>query len=178
MGCKQEGKGLEEGQMELFQKDRHCDLEEHLVRLLKERNMTVSTAESCTGGLISGAIVNAAGASDVLKESYVTYANEAKERLVGVRHETLEQFGAVSRETAEEMALGAARASGSNVGLSSTGIAGPAGGTKEKPVGLVYIGCSVNGKVQVKELHFHGNRMENRLHTVEEVLKFAVRMLE
>ncbi|WP_251393022.1 CinA family protein [Mediterraneibacter agrestimuris] len=163
--------------MELFQTNSKCELEEQVVRLLQKNKMTVSTAESCTGGLIAGAIVNAAGASEVLNESYITYANEAKERLVGVRHETLEKYGAVSEETAQEMALGAAAASGSNVGLSSTGIAGPGGGTKEKPVGLVYIGCSVNGEVQVRELHFHGNRMENRLHTVEAVLKLAAEML-
>lgn len=164
--------------MDLFRPERESELEEYLVRLLKEKNMTVSTAESCTGGLIAGAIINAAGASDVLNEGYITYSNEAKERLVGVSHETLENFGAVSEETAREMAIGAAKAAGSSVGLSSTGIAGPGGGTQEKPVGLVYIGCSVNGEVKVKKLQFHGNRMENRLHTVEEVLKLAAEILE
>lgn len=164
--------------MNLFETDSQCQLEERLVSLLKAGNMTVSTAESCTGGLISGAIINAAGASDVLSESYVTYANEAKERLVGVRCQTLEQYGAVSEETAREMASGAAAAAGSNVGISSTGIAGPGGGTKEKPVGLVYIGCSIEGVVQVKRCMFSGNRMENRLHTVEEALKLAIQMLE
>lgn len=164
--------------MELFQTNRECELEEHLVQLLLERNMTVSTAESCTGGLIAGAIVNAAGASAVLNEGYITYANEAKKCLVGVSGETLEKYGAVSAETAREMALGAAKASGSNVGLSSTGIAGPGGGTNEKPVGLVYIGCSVDGEIKVREFHFKGNRMENRLHTVEEALGLAVEMLE
>lgn len=163
--------------MELFKINSECALEEHLVGLLQERNMTVSTAESCTGGLIAGAIVNAAGASTVLNEGYITYANEAKERLIGVSHETLEKYGAVSAETAREMALGAAKACGSNVGLSSTGIAGPGGGTKEKPVGLVYIGCSVDGEVHVRELHLCGNRMEIRLHTVEEALKLAATML-
>lgn len=164
--------------MELFDPNRSFELEEKLVSLLKEKQMTISTAESCTGGLIAGAIVNAAGASDVLNESYITYANEAKERLVGVTHETLETFGAVSEETAREMAIGTAKVAQAQVGLSSTGIAGPGGGTEKKPVGLVYIGCSVNGNVQVKELHFHGNRMENRLHTVEESLKLAIHMLE
>lgn len=164
--------------MDLFRPERESELEEYLVRLLKEKNMTVSTAESCTGGLIAGAIINAAGASDVLNEGYITYSNEAKERLVGVSHETLEKFGAVSEETAREMAIGAAKAAGSGVGLSSTGIAGPGGGTQEKPVGLVYIGCSVNGEVKVKKLQFHGNRMENRLHTVEEALKLAAEILE
>lgn len=163
--------------MGLFDPNRSCDLEERLVSLLKERNMTVSTAESCTGGLIAAAIVNAAGASDVLNESYITYANKAKERLVGVSSKTLETFGAVSEQTAREMAVGTARTAGAQMGLSSTGIAGPGGGTTEKPVGLVYIGCSMNDQVKVKELHFHGNRMENRLHTVEEALKLAISML-
>lgn len=164
--------------MELFDPNRSCELEETLVSLLKEQNMTVSTAESCTGGMIAAAIVNAAGASDVLNESYITYANEAKQRLVGVQQETLEAYGAVSAQTAKEMALGTAKVANAQVGLSSTGIAGPGGGTPEKPVGLVYIGCAVGERVQVKELHFHGNRMQNRLHTVEEVLKLAIEMVK
>ncbi len=151
--------------------------EEQLVSLLAERNLTVTTAESCTGGLISGTIVNVAGASEVLNEAYVTYSNEAKHRLLGVREETLEQFGAVSAQTAREMAEGAAKAAGADMGLSSTGIAGPGGGTPEKPVGLVYIGCSLQGKTEVRECRFHGNREENRRHTVEEVLRLAIEML-
>ena len=114
-------------------------MEETVIRLLQESKLTVTTAESCTGGLIAGTLVNVAGASDVLGEAYVTYSNEAKQRLVGVRAETLEQFGAVSEQTAREMAAGAAKAAGADVAFSSTGIAGPGGGTKEKPVGLVYI---------------------------------------
>lgn len=164
--------------MEFFQAKRECELEETFVRLLQERNMTVSTAESCTGGLLAGAIVNAAGASEVLNEGYITYSNEAKERLVGVRKETLRQFGAVSEETAREMAIGTAQASGSNMGLSSTGIAGPGGGTEEKPVGLIYIGCSIGNTVEVRKLRFYGNRMENRLQTVEAVLRLAIDMLQ
>lgn len=153
-------------------------LEEQLVDLLISRKMTVTTAESCTGGLVAGTIVNVAGASEVLNEGYVTYSNEAKHRLVGVKTETLEQFGAVSEETAEEMARGAAAAAHADVAVSTTGIAGPGGGTAEKPVGLVYIGCYVRGKVQVKECRFQGRRMENRLHTVEEALKLAIQMLQ
>lgn len=153
-------------------------LEETVVRLLQERGYTVTTAESCTGGMIAGTLVNVAGVSDVLGEAYVTYSNEAKQRLVGVRAETLERFGAVSSQTAGEMAAGAAKAAGADVALSSTGIAGPGGGTKEKPVGLVYIGCYVRGTVQVRELHFHGTRMENRMDTVEEILRLAAEMLD
>lgn len=151
--------------------------EEQVVRLLKERNLTVTAAESCTGGLIAGTLVNVAGASDVFGEAYVTYSNEAKQRLVGVRAETLEQFGAVSEETAYEMAAGAARAAGADVGLSSTGIAGPGGGTPEKPVGLVYIGCCVRGEVQVRRLNLHGDREQNRMDTVKAALELAAEML-
>ena len=151
--------------------------EEQVVRLLKERNLTITAAESCTGGLIAGTLVNVAGASDVFGEAYVTYSNEAKQRLVGVRPETLEQFGAVSEETAYEMAAGAARAVGADVGLSSTGIAGPGGGTPEKPVGLVYIGCCVRGEVQVRRLNLHGDREQNRMDTVKAALELAAEML-
>lgn len=152
-------------------------LEESVVELLAQKKMTVTTAESCTGGLIAGTFVNVAGASDVLNEGYVTYSNDAKERLVGVKHETLEEYGAVSEQTAREMAEGAAKAAGADAALSATGIAGPGGGTEEKPVGLVYIGCYVNGETTVKECRFEGSRMENRLHTVETALQLLLRQL-
>lgn len=150
--------------------------EEQLVAVLTGQHMTVTTAESCTGGLIAGTLVNVAGASEVLNEGYVTYSNEAKHRILGVKEETLERYGAVSPQTAEEMAAGAARAAGADVGLSSTGIAGPGGGTEDKPVGLVYVGCCVNGKTEVKECRFHGSRMENRLQTVEAALQLALKL--
>ena len=152
-------------------------LEESVVELLAQKKMTVTTAESCTGGLIAGTLVNVAGASDVLNEGYVTYSNDAKERLVGVKHETLEEYGAVSEQTAREMAEGAAKAAGADAALSATGIAGPGGGTEEKRVGLVYIGCYVNGETTVKECRFEGSRMENRLHTVETALQLLLRQL-
>lgn len=159
------------------EKEQQDTLEEKVIHLLQEHKFTITTAESCTGGMIAGTLVNVAGASDVLCEAYVTYSNEAKQRLVGVRAKTLEQFGAVSEQTAYEMAEGAAQVAGADVALSSTGIAGPGGGTPEKPVGLVYIGCCVQGKIQVKELRFHGNRMQNRAHTVKEALMLAIEML-
>lgn len=153
-------------------------LEETVVDLLVRCGYSVTTAESCTGGLIAGTLVNVAGASDVFREGYVTYSNEAKEKLVGVSHETLETYGAVSGQTAGEMARGAAAAAGAEAALSSTGIAGPGGGTKEKPVGLVYIGCFLKGKTVVKECRFSGSRMENRLHTVETALSMLKEELE
>ncbi|RHR32350.1 CinA family protein [Clostridium sp. AF19-22AC] len=155
-----------------------ASLEERLVAILSAKGLTITTAESCTGGLIAGTLVNVSGASDVLNEGYVTYSNEAKERLVGVKHETLETYGAVSEQTAAEMARGAAKAAHADVALSATGIAGPGGGTEEKPVGLVYIGCYALGKTKVLKCQFTGTRMENRMQTVEDALTLAVEQLE
>lgn len=152
-----------------------ASLEEQLVNELAKRKLTITTAESCTGGMIAGTLINVAGASDVLNEGYITYSNEAKERLVGVSYETLEKYGAVSEETAREMAEGAAKAACADAALSSTGIAGPGGGTKEKPVGLVYIGCCVCGRTKVIKCQFTGSRMENRIATVEKALEMALK---
>lgn len=151
--------------------DKMNSAEERIVKILAQKGLTVTTAESCTGGLIAATLVNAAGASEVLSEGYVTYSNEAKERILGVNHETLRTWGAVSVRTAAEMAQGAARVSGADAALSSTGIAGPGGGTEDKPVGLIYIGCYFKGKTRVKECRFSGNRMENRLQTVAAALE-------
>lgn len=140
-------------------------IEEAVVLKLKEKGFHVVCAESCTGGMISSALVNVPGVSDVLNESYVTYANSAKHKLLGVEEEALQTFGAVSRQVAEQMAVGAARAAGAEASIAVTGIAGPDGGTPEKPVGLVYIGCSVEGEVTVTENHFKGSRMEIRKQT-------------
>lgn len=129
-----------------------------VLELLKNRGETVTFAESCTGGLLCGAFVDCAGASDCLKESFVTYANEAKEQMLGVKSETLARCGAVSGECAREMALGAARAAGADWAVSVTGIAGPGGGTAEKPVGTVWIGVAHEGAAQAREYHFRGQR--------------------
>ena len=117
-------------------------MENALVLNLRERGMTLATAESCTGGLIAKRITDLAGCSDVFLGGCVTYANEAKEKLIGVSHETLEKFGAVSEQTAREMARGVRLALGADVGIATTGIAGPGGGTPEKPVGTVWIAIS------------------------------------
>lgn len=154
------------------------NLEEKIVQELQRRNMTLTTAESCTGGLLAGRILNVSGASAVYNEGHITYSNEAKERLLGVSHETLESYGAVSEQTAAEMARGAACAAKADVGLSTTGIAGPTGGTKEKPVGLVYIGCYVNGRAIVEECHFSGTREENRKAAVEATLQLLWKHLK
>lgn len=152
-------------------------LEDKVVAKLLEKGYTVSTAESCTGGLLAGTILNVSGASGVYNEGYITYSNEAKERLVGVKHQTLEQYGAVSPQTAKEMAEGAAKKANANVGLGTTGIAGPGGGTSEKPVGLIYVACCVEGHTVVEECHFDGTREENRKKTVETALKLLLQNL-
>ncbi len=137
-------------------------LEESVVQLLKEQDLTLTTVESCTGGLFTGRLVNVQGASEVLKQGFITYSNKAKRKLIGVKKLTLKEFGAVSDKTAKEMAKGAILTTGSDVAVSITGIAGPDGGTKEKPVGLVYIAVSVKGNMRVEEYHFTGNRMKIR----------------
>lgn len=153
------------------------NLEEKIVKELHARNQTLTTAESCTGGLLAGRILNVSGASTVYNEGHITYSNEAKERLLGVKHSTLQQFGAVSKETAAEMAKGAALSAKADVGLSTTGIAGPTGGTSEKPVGLVYVGCYYNGETTVEECRFAGDREQNRHEAVTAVLELLWKSL-
>lgn len=153
-------------------------MEEKLVSLLQEKKMTITTAESCTGGMIASRIVNVSGASEVFNEGFITYANSAKEKYAGVLKETLQQYGAVSHQVALEMAEGAAKKADADVAISVTGIAGPGGGTKEKPVGLVYIGCYVCGKTYYKECRFTGNRLEIRKQSTDEAIKLAVNMME
>lgn len=155
---------------QIFTTEEAVTLEETVVELLKEKGKTVTTAESCTGGLVAGRLLNVPGASSVYMEGYITYSNEAKEKLLGVSLSTLEQYGAVSKETACEMAEGAAKAAGADLAISVTGIAGPDGGTKEKPVGLVYVGCYADGEARAYEFHFTGNRAKNRESTVAKAL--------
>ena len=145
-------------------------LEFVLGETLLRNHLTIATAESCTGGLLAGALINYPGISAAFLEGVVTYTNEAKIKRIGVKSETLEKFGAVSLETAEEMARGIALTSGADIGISTTGIAGPGGGTKAKPVGLVYIGIYVNGKVETQELQLLGSRDRIRNRAVREAL--------
>lgn len=127
---------------------------------------TICTAESCTGGLIAKTITDSPGSSAIFSEGYVTYSNEAKIKLLGVSRETLEAFGDVSEETAKEMAEGAVKASGADIGVSVTGIAGPDGGTPEKPVGLVFIAVCYEGKTEVQRLTLNGDRDKVRYLTM------------
>lgn len=145
-------------------------LEESVVSLLKKYNLTLAAAESLTGGLFAGRIVNVPGASDVLKGGFVTYTNKAKRKVLGVRKSTLQKHTAVSKETAQEMAKGAAAALHADIAVAMTGIAGPDGGTEEQPVGLVFIACLAKGKVTVKKYQFRGNRQKIRENTVAHAL--------
>ena len=150
----------------------------NVARLLEQKKLHVTTAESCTGGLIAGTLVNVPGISEWFGEGYVTYSNEAKEKLLGVSHETLVNYGAVSEQTAKEMAEGAAKAAGAQVAIAATGIAGPDGGTAEKPVGLVYLGCFCKGMVRVEKHMFDGDRVQVRTQSVRAALKLLKSMLE
>ncbi len=148
-----------------------------VVETLLKKEMTVAFAESCTGGMLASAIVSVPGASDVLGESYITYSNEAKHELVGVKLKTLRKYDAVSEECAAEMAIGAKKAAGTDCAVSVTGLAGPGGGTKEKPVGLVFIGCCVGKKTIVKRFIFNGDRQAVRERSVISALDLLRRSI-
>ena len=137
-------------------------IEQVLVNLLLDKNITIGTVESCTGGMIASRLVSCSGVSQVFLEGAVTYSNEAKMRTVNVKKETLDRYGAVSEDTAREMAEGIAKRAGADIGVSTTGIAGPDGGTDEKPVGLVYIGIYYKGKTEAYRYVFNGNRNKVR----------------
>lgn len=145
-------------------------LEKAVVDLLLANHLTVATTESCTGGLLAARLINVPGVSEVFKAGYVTYSNKAKRKLVGVKKAQLLKYGAVSDVVAKEMAKGAAIFTKADVTVSVTGLAGPDGGTKEKPVGLVYIACNVKGNVEVKEYHFSGSREKIRQYSVASAL--------
>lgn len=151
-------------------------LEMAVVRLLKKHELTVTTAESCTGGLISGRLVNVSGASEVFREGFVTYSNKAKRKLLNVNKSTLKKYGAVSKQTAKEMATGGVFATDADVCIAVTGIAGP-NVEGEKPVGLVYIACYLKDKVKVEEYHFKGNREKIREQSVVKALDLLRRSI-
>lgn len=157
----------------IFTEDENDELEDTLVKLMDEKNIKLTTVESCTGGMIAARIVNVSGSSNVFEKGFVTYSDKAKNELVGVSLDTIDKFGVVSDETAKEMAMCGAKKTGANACLSVTGIAGPGGGTADTPVGTVYIGCYYEGDVKVRELHISGNRGNVR----ENATKRALNML-
>lgn len=154
----------------IYTTDKDITLEKAVVDMLEARQLSISTAESCTGGLLAARLINVAGVSNVYRSGYITYSNEAKEEILGIEKSLLEKKGAVSRETAEEMAKGTAAVSNADVAVAITGIAGPDGGTEEKPVGLIYIACSVCGEMTVEKYIFNGNRAKIRETTVSSAL--------
>ncbi len=145
----------------VFTTDANKNIEDAVVALLKKYDLRITTAESCTGGMVGAKLVNVSGASDVYTHGFITYSNKAKRKILGVNKDTLKKYSAVSREVAKEMAKGAVFAADADVSVAVTGYAGPAD-TKEEPKGLVFIACSVKDKVIVEKYNFSGNRQKIR----------------
>lgn len=153
-------------------------VEVRVAKLLKDNRLSLSVAESCTGGLVSHKITNVPGASEYFERAVVAYSNDAKRELLEVKDDSLSSHGAVSEVVAAEMADGIRDLSGTDLGLSTTGIAGPGGGTEEKPVGLVYIGLSTSSSNEVKKLSLDGNRWENKRAAATTALESLISFLE
>jgi len=153
--------------------------EEKLAQFLLENNLTIATAESCTGGLLSSKLTDISGSSAFIHLNFVTYANEAKHNILGVDWEILNTYGAVSEECAQAMAEGLQKATSCDVALCTTGIAGPTGGTKDKPVGLVYISIKYNNIVTIKEVKLSPQipRVQMKEEFANHALNFALSVL-
>jgi len=152
-------------------------LEAAIGERLVERRLTIASAESCTGGLFASRITSVAGASRYFVEGLVTYSNNSKIKRLGVKPATLLKYGAVSAQVAADMASGVSETTGADIGVSATGVAGPTGGTPDKPVGLVYVGLCINGNVETREFKFREERRRNQERTVNEMLGWLWRML-
>ncbi len=146
----------------IFTTDENVTLEAAVLQLLDENKLTLATAESLTGGMLTSRLINVPGASEVIKTGFITYSNKSKRKYLGVKRSTLEKHGAVSEQCAKEMVKGCAAATKADAAISLTGIAGPDGGSEEKPVGLTYIGVSVLGSIKVKKFVFSGEREKIR----------------
>ena len=156
----------------------HPSEAETLVSLLRSKGKTVSTAESCTGGLIGASITDIPGASEVFLGGVVSYSNDAKEGILGVSHSVLIEHGAVSEQTARQMVEGSMRLFDSDYAVAVTGIAGPGGATPEKPVGLVYIAVADGPRTVVTRNVFNGDRQTVRESTVREACSLLIDMVE
>lgn len=154
----------------VYTTDEKETLTDVVVKLLKKHELTVTTAESCTGGLLAGTLVGVPGVSEVFREGFVTYSNKAKRKLLDVSKSTLKKYGAVSAQTAKEMAKGGVFATDADICVAITGLAGPDEATPEKPIGLVYIACYMNDKVHVEEFRFKGDRQKIRERSVVQAL--------
>ena len=157
----------------IFTTEDEVSLEQSVVDLLKANNLSVSTAESCTGGMVASRLINVPGVSEVLKTCYVTYSEHSKHKVLGVKKSTLAKYTAVSEQVCEQMAEAPALSSKADVFISVTGIAGPDSPYPNKEVGLVYIGCCVKGNTEVREYHFKGDRAKIRECAVTSALDFA-----
>lgn len=153
-------------------------VEEKLVQTLAEMGLTISTAESCTGGMLASAIIDVPGASEVYSEGFITYSNEAKIKYLKVQPETLEKCGAVSEDTVRQMADGCRKETRSDVAVVTSGVAGPGGGTVETPVGCVYIACAYKDMITASNFKFDGGRYEIRKQAVDEAVKMTLELLE
>lgn len=145
-------------------------LEKAVVDLLLANHLTVSTVESCTGGMLAARLINVSGVSECFKTGFITYSNKSKRKILGIKKSYLEKYGAVSSEIAKAMAKEAAIFTKADVTVGITGIAGPDGGSEEKPVGLVYIACNVCGRIDIRECHFSGSRLKIRESSVSTAL--------
>lgn len=163
---------------EKTKKEEEIELEKKVVNFLLKYKLSLVTAESCTGGLLTGRLVNVSGVSETLKAGLITYSNKAKRKLLDVNKATLKKYGAVSKQTAKEMVKGAALGYDAEVAVAITGIAGPDGGTEEKPVGLVYIACYAKEKVIIKEYILKGSRQEIREEAVEKALNLMYEWMQ
>jgi len=153
-------------------------LESRVGAALRQRGLRLAAAESCTGGLVGHRVTNIPGSSTYYMGSITAYAYEAKVRMLGVKWETLEAYGAVSSQVVSEMALGVRRALAADIGVSISGIAGPGGGTAEKPVGLVCFGLSTNDGLWTANQHFPGNRISVKEQAADFILQYILTYLE
>lgn len=152
--------------------------EHTLLDLLEKYNLKIATAESCTGGLVSGVLCDIAGISKYFEEGFITYSNDAKIKNLGVLPETIESYGVVSCEVAEEMAIGACKSANANCAIATTGVAGPTGGTEECPVGTVCFACVVKDQVLTERMIFEGTRMEIRMQAAMYALEMMCDYIE
>ena len=144
---------------------------------ITKENLLIATAESCTGGMLANLLTDISGSSKYFERGIVTYSNRSKIELLGVSEYVITKYGAVSEQTALEMAKGIREKSNVDIGISITGIAGPTGGSKQKPVGLIYIGVSTNKKTEVKRFVFSDNRINNKMLACEEALKIILMII-
>ena len=158
--------------------DIDSESDKRAAHLLTKEHKTISVAESCTGGLICNRLTSVPGSSNYFMAGFVTYSNEAKINLLGVDEKLIEKKGAVSPEVAKEMAEGARKNRGTDIGLSSTGIAGPGGGNEEKPVGTIHLGLSTEKEKNSRSFHFSGNRDDVKEQTSEKALRWIIETLE